>query len=102
MLFYLLIPRSRRHFTPAQINSLSETDAIRTETSKKDDEVRKEEIRKAASEALIEFVEQKGDVVARDTGGSLLVTEIMLCAEGGEHFVYDIVTFKLEISFSSR
>jgi pumilio family protein 6 len=47
--------------------------------------VRKEEIRKAASGALIEFVEQSGDVIARDMGGSLVVTEIMLYAEGGEY-----------------
>jgi pumilio family protein 6 len=84
-LFYLLVPRTRRHFTPSQIFALSETDSIRSKTSKKDKDVRKEEIRKAASGALIEFVEQKGDVVARDTGGSLVVTEIMLYAEGGEY-----------------
>lgn len=82
-LFYLLVPRTRRHFTPAQIASLSETDEIRARTSKKTPEVREGEVRKFASEALLEWVEEKGATIAREPGGSLVVTEIMLFAEGG-------------------
>jgi pumilio homology domain family member 6 len=82
-LFYLILPRSRRHFTPAQISTLAETDVVRAKTSKKDDDVRKAEVRKAGSEGLIAFVEENGDVTARDTGGCLVVVDIMLYAEGG-------------------
>ncbi|KAI6026552.1 armadillo-type protein [Pisolithus microcarpus] len=81
-LFYLLVPRTRRHFTPAQIGVIAETDSIREKTSKKDSDVRSAEIRQAASPSLLKFVEEKGAEVARDTGGSLAVLEIMLYAEG--------------------
>ncbi|KAG9311279.1 armadillo-type protein [Chiua virens] len=35
-LFHLIVPRSRRHFTPAQIAVIAETDHVRAKTSKKD------------------------------------------------------------------
>ena len=82
-LLYLISPRSRRHFTPAQIATLAETDVTKAQTSKKDDSVRTAEIRKAASESLLDFVAKHGKEVAMDTGGSLLVNEIMLQADGG-------------------
>ncbi|KAH0828555.1 armadillo-type protein [Lanmaoa asiatica] len=81
-LLHLIIPRSRRHFTPAQIAVIAETDGIRAKTSKKDSAIRESEIRKAASEGLLLFVAENGAETARDPGGSLLVLEIMLCSEG--------------------
>ncbi|KAG1898767.1 armadillo-type protein [Suillus fuscotomentosus] len=81
-LFYLLVPRSRRHFTPAQIAIIADTDLIRSKTSKKSAVVREGEIRAAASEGLLKFVEDNGAEAARDTGGSLVVLEIMLYADG--------------------
>lgn len=83
-LLYLIVPRSRRHFTHAQITVIAETDDLRAKTSKKDNGVRESEIRKAASEDLLQFVVDKGAETARDTGGSLLVLDIMLYAEGGQ------------------
>lgn len=83
-LFYLLVPRTRRHFTPSQIATIAETDTIREKTSKKDNVLRTTEIRQAASPGLLKFVEEKGAEVARDTGGSLVVLEIMLYSEGGQ------------------
>ena len=83
-LFHLIVPRSRRHFTPAQIAVIAETDGIRAKTSKKDSAIRESEIRKVASEGLLQFVAENGAETARDTGGSLLVLEIMLYAEGGQ------------------
>lgn len=83
-IFHLLVPHTRRHFTPAQIASLTETDAARAKTSKKDVALRREEIRKAASAELLDFVSSKGGDVVRETGGSLVVAEIMLEADGGE------------------
>jgi pumilio family protein 6 len=81
-LLYLVIPRSRRHFTPAQIAYLSETDSIRSKTSKKDDASRESEVRKSASEGLVEWVKENGDVLVRDPGASLVVAELMLYTEG--------------------
>ena len=82
-LIYLVAPRTRRHFTPAQITTLAETDATRAKTSKKDDVLRASEIRKAASEGLLSWVVQSGAEVSRDPGGSLVVLEVMLEADGG-------------------
>ncbi|KAL4080018.1 armadillo-type protein [Scleroderma yunnanense] len=81
-LFYLLVPRTRRHFTPSQIAVIAETDTIREKTSKKDNVLRTMEIRQAAGSGLLKFVEEKGAEIARDTGGSLVVLEIMLYSEG--------------------
>lgn len=86
-LLYLLVPRTTRHFTPAQSALLSESDAIRALTSKKDEALRREEIRKAASSELVSTLLEDAEVaekVLRDTGGSLLVTEMMLFAECGK------------------
>ena len=83
-LFYLLVPRTRRHFTPSQIAIIAETDIIREKTSKKDNVMRTTEIRQAASPGLLKFVEEKGAEIARDTGGSLVVLEIMLYSDGGQ------------------
>jgi len=60
---------------------------VKAQTSKKDDSVRAAEIRKAASESLLEFVAKHGKEAAMDTGGSLLVIEIMLQADGGAYFI---------------
>ena len=82
-LFYLLIPRTRRHFTPAQISTLAETDEARAATSKKDPEVRVSEIRQSSSEALLAWIADKGEAISREPAGSLVVAEIMFYAEGG-------------------
>lgn len=82
-LLYLLLPRSRRHFTPAQIAFLAETDEIRSRTSKKSSESREDEVRRAASEDLIQWVEQSGESLIREPAGCLIVTDIMLYGEGG-------------------
>ncbi|KAF4607476.1 pumilio domain member 6 [Pleurotus pulmonarius] len=81
-LLYLIVPRSRRHFTPAQIALLAETDEIRALTSKKEADVREAEIREAASESLISWVTTNAADIAREPGGSLVLAEIMLCAAG--------------------
>jgi pumilio family protein 6 len=97
-LFYLLVPRSRRHFTPAQIAIIAETDPIRGKTSKKSADVREGEIRAAASEALLKFVEDNGAEAARDTGGSLVVLEIMLYADGGWCISLDFFSILMFVS----
>jgi len=86
-LLYLIVPRCRRHFTPAQIATLAETDAIRAQTSKKDEASRQDEIRKAASEALLQWVQSEGEKVVGEPSGCLLVGEILLSTDGGTHKV---------------
>ena len=82
-LLYLLVPRSRRHFTPSQIACLEETDAIRERTSKKTKEVREEEVRSAASGELVGWVEREGGTIVREASGCLVLVEIMLYAQAG-------------------
>lgn len=82
-LIHLLTPRTRRHFTPAQIVLMEETDAIRDQTSKKPAALREEEVRKAASPDLVSWITEKGERVVKETGGCLVIAEIMLYAEGG-------------------
>lgn len=97
VLLYLLAPRSTRHFIPSIIKDLETTDELAAQTSKKDKDVRRKELRSAISPYLIEMLceapadqseedENKSRVSAeelvRDAGASLLVIEIMLEAEG--------------------
>lgn len=82
-LFYLLLPRDLRYFTPALIRTIAETDAIIAQTSKKDAEVRKKEILAGASEGLLKFVTSEAEKLVRDPAGSLVATDVVLHAEGG-------------------
>ena len=66
------------------ISTISETDYIRAHTSKKSSDVRTAEILAAASSELLSWIVRDGAEVSRDTGGSLVITEIMLEAHGGE------------------
>ncbi|THH10377.1 hypothetical protein EW146_g8387 [Bondarzewia mesenterica] len=81
-LLYPLVPRTRRHFTPATIASLAETDTARGRTSKKDADARVAEVRAAASPELLAWVAKDGAEVYKETGGSLVVLEVMLEGEG--------------------
>ncbi len=78
-----MVPRTRRHFTPAQIASITETDEIRSRTSKKDADIRQNEIRDGASEPLLAWISENGEKISRDPGGSLVIPEILLYATGG-------------------
>ena len=62
---------------------LSQTDEIRSRTSKRSSSSREEEVRNAASEDLIRWVEDSGETLIREPIGSLVVSEIMLNADGG-------------------
>ncbi|KAJ3748196.1 armadillo-type protein [Lentinula raphanica] len=84
-IYYLLVPRSTRHFTIAQIRALGETDGARDGirgTSKKSPAVRQEEVCRGASEGLISWVEKRGAELVREPAESLVVLEIMLRADG--------------------
>ena len=65
---------------------MEETDAIRDQTSKKPTAVREDEVRKASSADLVSWIAERGESVVRETGGCLVIAEIMLYAEGGLYF----------------
>ncbi|KAI0258545.1 ARM repeat-containing protein [Gloeopeniophorella convolvens] len=81
-LLYPLVPRDRRYYTPAMIANISETDKLRTYTSKKAADIRAAEICSAVSADLLSWVARDGAEISRETGGSLVITEIMLEAQG--------------------
>jgi pumilio family protein 6 len=81
---YSLVPRDRRYYTPSMIARISETDSLRAQTSKKSSDVRAAEICSAASPELLSWVVSDGVEVSRETGGSLVITEIMLETHGGK------------------
>ena len=66
------------------ITTISETDELRAHTSKKSSDARTAEILAAASSELLSWIVRDGAEVSQDTGGSLIITEIMLEAHGGE------------------
>lgn len=66
------------------ISTISETDDLRAHTSKKSSDARTAEILAAASPELLSWIVSDGAEVSRDTGGSLVITEIMLETHGGE------------------
>lgn len=87
-LLYPLVGRSTRHFTPAVIASIKATDEIREKagTSKKDEALRREEIKKAVSEDMLRAVRDNAKEVMLDPAGSLLVTEVLLYADAGRSY----------------
>ncbi|KAH9975311.1 armadillo-type protein [Lactifluus volemus] len=98
-LLYLLVPRDPRYYTPAMIARISETDSLRTHTSKKSSDVRAAEICAAASSDLLSWVVCDGDEVSRETGGSLLITEIMLEAHGDKEAAIEALLVPLRTSY---
>lgn len=70
--------------TPVVLDALKSMDSIREKTSKKDDAIRRDEIRKAVSEDMLKQVRDHAGKMIVDPGGSLLVTEVLLHADGGE------------------
>jgi pumilio family protein 6 len=76
------------------IKTLEETDPVRDQTSKKDVETRREEVRKAASGDLVQFLEKRDNAKAlvSNAASSLVVTEIMLFADGGKYNSLSSVT----------
>jgi len=63
-------------------------DGIRARTSKKDAESRIEEVRKAASEDLLKWIEKDGAMLSRETSGCLVLAEVMWYAKGGQSLVF--------------
>ncbi|KAL1954467.1 hypothetical protein VTO42DRAFT_1143 [Malbranchea cinnamomea] len=61
---------------------LDEVRRIRTETSKKDPHLRRQELAKAASPTLLEFIASKAGSLVETSFGCRFVTEVLLGAEG--------------------
>ncbi|KAH9991199.1 ARM repeat-containing protein [Russula compacta] len=101
-LLYPLVPRDRRYYTPSMIARISETDHLRAHTSKKSSDVRAAEICSAASSELLSWVVRDGAEVSRETGGSLVITEIMLEAQGDKEAAMEALLIPLTTTYPSE
>ncbi|KAI9464766.1 armadillo-type protein [Russula earlei] len=101
-LLYMLLPRDRRYYTPSMIARICETDSLRVHTSKKSGDVRIAEICSAASSDLVSWVVRDGAEVSRETGGSLVITEIMLEAHGDKEAAMEALLSPLSAPYPSN
>jgi len=83
------------------IARISETDGLRAQTSKKPSDVRANEICSAASPDLLSWVVRDGAEVSRETGGSLVITEIMLEAYGDKEAAMEALLIPLGTTYPS-
>ncbi|TIA71756.1 hypothetical protein E3P91_02342 [Wallemia ichthyophaga] len=97
-LHYLTTPRSTKHFTPAFIATIAETDEALKKTSKKDFNTRRGEIIKASSGDLLKVVEELPRKLIMDAGGSLILTDIMLYTIGDKSRALDALAGLIETS----
>ncbi|TIC24622.1 ARM repeat-containing protein [Wallemia mellicola] len=97
-LHYLTTPRSTKHFTPAFIATIAETDESLKKTSKKDANIRRTEIQKASSADLLKIVEEIPRKLIMDAGGSLILSDIMLYTVGDKCKALDALAGLIETS----
>lgn len=79
---YLLLGFSPRYFNKSVLDSVAELNTIKEATSKKDDEVRRSELKKKFSQFMLDGVASYPTPILRESFGSQSVTEVLLYAEG--------------------
>ncbi|KDN34057.1 hypothetical protein RSAG8_12845, partial [Rhizoctonia solani AG-8 WAC10335] len=100
VLLYLLVPRTPRHFTPALLRTISQTDFAQGTTSKKDPGVRRAELRAAASQGMIKAIEDDAEALVRDRGASVFVGEVMLFTEGDKSKALDALLIPISSAYT--
>ncbi|CAE6502591.1 unnamed protein product [Rhizoctonia solani] len=101
VLLYLLVPRTPRHFTPALLRTISQTDFAQGTTSKKDPEVRRAELRAVASPGMIKAIEDDAEALVRDRGASVFVGEVMIFAEGDKSKALDALLAPISNAYTA-
>lgn len=84
VLLYLLCGRSPRYFSPDALQLLREGDAAREQTSKKDPQVRSQELLKAVSPALLRLATEEAGSLLSKGMSSQVYEEILVMCEGDE------------------
>lgn len=79
---YLLLGFSPRYFTKSVLESVAELDKIKAATSKKDDEVRRNELKQKFSQFMLDALAAYPTPILRESFGTQSVTEVLLYAEG--------------------
>ncbi|KAK4512687.1 Mitochondrial import inner membrane translocase subunit tim8 [Mucor velutinosus] len=86
---YILAGRNTRYLSPETVQLLKEGDKIRV--SKKEPEIRAQEILKATSPQLIKLVTENAAILMREKLSSQVVQEIMLHAVGDKSAAMDAI-----------
>ena len=81
-ILYLFASRAKAVLSSEDLEFLKEVHHIRTNTSKKDPEVRRSELVQALSPPLLSFIAAKADTLVETSFGCHLVTEVLLGAAG--------------------
>lgn len=79
---YLLLGFSPRYFTKSVLDSVAELDKIKAGTSKKDDDVRREELKNKFSQIMLDGLVTYPKAVLNESFGSQAAAEVLLYAEG--------------------
>ncbi|KAI8824031.1 armadillo-type protein [Fimicolochytrium jonesii] len=92
VVLFLLMGRNRRIQPAYVINELESMDEIRARTSKKDDTLRREQLVKAISPALVKTCEESCAELVRDGNGGPVVVETVFHAEGDKSTLITAIT----------
>lgn len=79
---YLLVGRAPRYFSPAVQKRFAEIDELKKNTSKKDDEARRLELRKSFSPVILEIIAANAPELLKETLSSQFISEALLFADG--------------------
>ena len=93
VILYLLAGRSPRYFSPRFVNIWNNSDHIRAETSKKDPQIRHEELLKQISSTAIQFAAAELKSILKETSlqGPVLL-ETLVHAEGDKSSILQCLT----------
>ncbi|KAG5460538.1 MAG: hypothetical protein BJ554DRAFT_7401 [Olpidium bornovanus] len=86
----LLVGRSRRYLDQSWFDFLNSLDAIRARTSKKEPELRRQELLAALSPALVSLVAEKFDVLAWEPFAEQIVQDTLVHAKDGARSVCNV------------
>ncbi|KAF5103585.1 hypothetical protein DV451_001325 [Geotrichum candidum] len=79
---YLLLGFSPRYFTKSVLDATAELNKIKAATSKKDDDVRREELKNKFSQIMLDGLVTYPKAVLSESFGSQAASEVLLYAEG--------------------
>ena len=83
---FLLSGRNRKYQPAYLVNELEEMDAVRSKTSKKDDVLRKQELKDAVTVPLMNAFEKNSNTLLRDKAAGQVLIELIKNVTGGVPF----------------
>ncbi|CAN6608171.1 pumilio homology domain family member 6 [Trichomonascus vanleenenianus] len=89
---YLLAGRAPRYFQKPVQDKFDEVDELKKETSKKDDEARRTELRKAFAPLFMDAIKEHTEELLQDNLGAQFISEALLfCADGDREGAVDAI-----------